>query len=229
MALIIWLVLFIVGYLGFLKAFSFVLTRFERPASRLAATIVITIPLAVAFASPLYYEFPNYGFSKVVTFDGDCATERELGAFAWEFGGTFSNVPTSNTDVTGTLSFATETRGIRTLRYHIGARIVDPALFFADHTRRHMFATTGENAAIMNRLVAGDANNMNRSVKGEITDLVARQMFEFNNIFSGGLAVLNNPLDPVQQEAFKALIECFINTNLAYDGIAVRASSFTLE
>ena len=66
-------------------------------------------------------------------------------------------------------------------------------------------------------------------MKGEIADLVAYRMLEFNNIFSNGLAMLNNPLNPVQQDAFRLLIECFINADLEQDGIAVKASPFTIE
>jgi len=192
------------------------------------------VALAFAFlaiiASPLYYEFPNYGVSKAVTFEGDQVTERPFGAFVWEFGGTFSNVPTNTTTITSSVTFITDNPKVRTLWYKIGARIIDPTAFFAKKGRRHMFAVSSlADPVDTKQLVASSAGNTNETVEGEITDLVAYQMLEFNNIFSNGLAMLNNPLNPVQQDAFRLLIECFINANLEQDGIAVKTSPFTIE
>ncbi|OGM94098.1 hypothetical protein A2524_04220 [Candidatus Wolfebacteria bacterium RIFOXYD12_FULL_48_21] len=231
MAFVIWAVLCVVcGWVIFADACC--LGRVENikhPVLKRVADIGLLLAFLAIVASPLYYEFPNYGSSKVVTFKDDRVTERPFGAFVWEFGGAFSNIP-NNIGITSSVTLAVDSPKVRTLRYTIDARIINPTLFFAKKERRHMFAVNAQaNPVDTKQLVASSADNTNETVEGEITDLVAYQMFEFNNIFSNGLAMLNNPLNPVQQDAFKLLIECFINANLEQDGIAVKTSPFTIE
>jgi len=231
MAFVIWAVLCVVcGWVIFADACCLGRVRsIKHPVLKRVADIGLLLVFLTIVASPLYYEFPNYGFSKVVTFKDDRVTERPFGVFAWEFGEAFSNVPTTNTNVASSITLAVDDPKVRILRYKIGARVINPALFFAKKERRHGIAVTHGDPIHTSHLVASSAGNTNETVEGEITDLVAYQMLEFNNIFSNGLAMLNNPLNPVQQDAFRLLIEYFINANLEQDGIAVKVSPFTIE
>ena len=88
MAFVIWAVLCVVcGWGIFADACCWGRVKnIKQPILRKATRFGLDLLLLAIVASPLYYEFPNYGASEVVTFEGDQVTERPFGAFAWEFG-----------------------------------------------------------------------------------------------------------------------------------------------
>ena len=175
---------------------------------------IITVALII-IASPLYYEFPNYGMSKVVTFDGDKVIEHPFGTFAWEFGKTYSNVPTKNTTASSGVTSVTENHEVRNLRYTVGAQITNAERFFAEKNRRLLHAAFSLNSR--------------DDVDDAIEQLVFCQLIEFNHLFSKQLVQFYNPLDVNQQQAFKTLIESQLNGKLAKEGISVRSSNFKIE
>lgn len=179
-------------------------------------------------ASPLYYEYPNYGLSKVVTFDGDKVIEHPFGTFVSEFSNDYSNVPIGTSLIRSGATFTTENPKVRHLQYLVAAEIVDMEAFFKERHRRHNPGDNKENNASYvdtKDLVAGACT----TVKEEIVDLVAYQLVEFNNHFSKQLAQFYNPLDHAQQREFQALLTAYLNAGLAKDGIMVKAQSFIIE
>lgn len=231
MAFTIWFVLCVVcGWVIFADACCWRFTyRIKHFAYRRMAGCGLGFAFLAIAISPLYYEFPNYWFSKVVTFEGDRVIEHPFGTFAGEFGEAYSNVPTVNTKIASSVPLLTDGPKIRTLRYTIRAQITNPEAFFRKKQRRHHSAFNGMRSGGTPDTKDFSPTRSITAVEDEIEYLVACQMLEFNNLFSKQLAQLYNPLTENQQEAFSALIEGYFNAALKQDGIAVRTSPFTIK
>ncbi|KKT43474.1 MAG: hypothetical protein UW32_C0001G0066 [Candidatus Wolfebacteria bacterium GW2011_GWE2_44_13] len=178
----------------------------------------------IAVLSPVYYEFPAHN-SVVVTFDRDHVVEHRLGKFCWEWG-EFSNLPTGDMAISSGVTFLTENPKVRHLRYSLNAGISNPEAFYSVPLRRI-------NASDVDSEHGADAASFTyspgRSVKEEVEALVITQLFEFNNRFSKQLVGFYNPLDSKQQQDFRALIEPWLNDQLAKDGVTVVAKNFKID
>lgn len=227
MALIIWFILcFCSGHIIFGHLWPKSWAKSNKHLGIGHRVLLIFLFIATVL-SPLYYEFPNLWFSKVVTFDGDEVIEHPFGIFVLEFSNDYSNVPTGKIFITSGVTFTTENPTVRHLRYAVAYEIINMEVFFKERHRRHHPASTYQSSTPNDTkdLVAGTHSAVRREIEG----LVAYQLLEFNNKFSKQLAQFYNPLDQRQQQEFKTLLNSYVNAGLVKDGIVVEAGRFTIK
>lgn len=68
-----------------------------------------------------------------------------------------------------------------------------------------------------------------KSVQQDIGLIVSSLMYEFNDQHSKQVVLYSNPLDMNQNQAFKELIESWMNERLAPEGLQVVFQSFKLD
>lgn len=191
-AFLLWLIVYM-GSVYIMRNFIAPAGRRERNTLiRAIYLIFIAIWWIAAIGSPLYFEYPNYGISRVITFDGNRAVERPFGAFAWEFSRNFSHVPAGET----TLSYTSpHTKN----RYAINTVIYDPDSFFEATERRH---------------------SRNADVANEINMITTYGLLECDTTFGQLLSPIN-PADKEDQLALATFVEVCLNAKIARYGIMV--------
>jgi len=201
--------------------------------SALDKNIVVGLALVVliVFASPFYYEFPDIGFSKVVTFENGKIVYHPFGTFT--IGKDYSNLLTKPVYVTSGLTFLTQNPKVRKLNYSIWIKVVDPEKFYANIERRKKDSTDD----FIPPFVIPDAINLRKisplssteNVHSCIVKIIAYHVAEFNNAFSGDLAQFYNPLNLNQQKIFKELFEPWLNEKIKGDGLMASVGDFSVE
>ncbi|MDP2932650.1 MAG: hypothetical protein Q8N81_00790 [bacterium] len=197
-----------------------------RPATRLNwAIYALTIPVLTA---PLYYEFAGPS-NTPVTFEGDHATVRPLGAFVWEHGGKFSNIPTSlPIGVYGDVRPITSNPKVRDLCYELRVNIANLDRFFADPKNRNL----GFN--LQDKIYGTSFSQFSpgyspQNVTDKIGVTTLDLLYRFNDTHSRELAAFYNPLDPEQLRALKSLVEPWVNERLDPHGLRAELRGFTVK
>lgn len=186
----------------------------------LATAFFVVTPVLL---SPLYYEFPNWGSSQVVTFDGDKITHHPWGVFS--VGKRYANVPTGSvTYLRSAVTFITENPKIRTVHYGATAEISNLEQYYKKAYRKNI-----ESAGFPNvHNEKAPANLSPDTVRQDVTMLLASAEAEFNETHSRDLAKFWNQFSREQQEEFKEFTETWFNAKLSLDGIRVVISEFTI-
>lgn len=210
MAIVIWLLLVIGPVVLFENLGS------QRNKGLRAFCWVVTV---LMFFSPLYFEFPNWPISQVVTFDNGKVVKHRFGAFTIER--EFSNLPGIKIISYESLMFMTENPKIKKLEYKLRSQITDTDVFFRKTERRmgFSFQDGDENVPSTNPT----------SVVSHVKTIVSRQAKEFHEFHSKELVRFYNPYNPEQQKDFKDLIEPWLNERLKEDGIKVVVEKFTIS
>lgn len=198
----------------------------SRRMTRLGWTIaLLSIPVLTA---PLYYEFSTI-YNTPVTFENGRAVVRPLGAFAWEFGSGFANLPTSlPISVYGDVRSITPNPKVRELSYQLQVTISDLDRFFADAKNRRlgMSHTDKIYGTSFSQFSPGDPP---RDINDRIGMTTLDLLYRFNDAHSKELAEFYNPLDAEQLRALKALVEPWVNERLAARGLRAELQSFTVK
>lgn len=179
--------------------------------------------------SPAYYEFPGVWFVPV-TFDGGRTTVRPYGAFAWEWGGKFANLPREATTVFGEIKAITANPKVRELSYRLAVNISNLDRFYADPERRKLHPNytvqeKGPYGTAFLYLGSRDDNILQRKVARITLDL----LYRFNEAHSSQLGQFYNPLDAGQVEALKNIVEPWVNERLAPYGLRAAYQGFTIR
>ena len=176
---------------------------------------------------PLWYEFAGPYTTPVALLVNGVAELRPNGMFCWEFGQSYSAVPSGATSIGGSVRVITENPKVREIHYELNAQIADLDAWFAQPHRRKL------KQAELHVSSFGTAwttfKGQPERIEWEISKPVITQLFEFNETHSHELARFYNPLDPKQNEDLKQLLEPWLNERLAVDGIEVSYASFSLE
>lgn len=177
----------------------------------------------LAWLSPIYYEFPSE-YSKVVKFVSGEPMLRPFGAFCIEGSGACVNIPRSPTTVkTGVTSLTTNPK-VRTVHYEIETNVIDIEKYFAKPERRNV-------AAVNPRPEIPYHTNDDFTkpyVAAKAAEVVSYHLFRFNADNSTTLAAFDNPLDTGQHDRFRQLIEGYLNSRLAKDGLKVSFKRFSV-
>ena len=188
-----------------------------------AATIM------AAWLSPLYYEFPNYGQSHVVSFEDGAAVEHPFGAFCWEFGDRCINVPNRVLINAGVTSLTSNPK-VRRIGYVVKAEIVWPERFYAAESRRKTAAwTSGGHEESRHEYTMQEDYRPSNSGSAEVAKVVLNELFKFNSAHSTELAEFDNPLDVRQNNRFGQMLLRAIAPPLAQEGLRVTFERFTIE
>jgi len=196
----------------------------------MAKTVTAT---TVLLLSPLYYEFPGYPLTSVVSFEGQKVLRHPFGKFHWEWFGGISNLPSSAFKVTSRVSPVTNNPKVKGIEYCINASIADPERFYADEKRRLKYGVGfGESKGTSEYFGTGygfEARDKNLDVDNVLGRLVTFQMFELNELHSAELGQFFNPLDPTQVAGMKKFVEDWLNERLEKDGIEVTFQYFSIN
>lgn len=186
--------------------------------------MVATLAFIVVM-SPLYYEFPNTGYSKIVTFTDDHQVEyKPWGTFCWEWSNNYFNLPDKPVGLKGTVTYVTENPKVRTITYHLDITVTSPRDFYR-----------GERQMIHNNNNNKSGYDLNQRDYGRlfINDVMAKtvapHLYNFNNGHSKELAAFFNPEDSTQNAELKTLIESSINPNLKKDGLQIVLRNFEIQ
>jgi hypothetical protein len=208
--------------------------RLQNPLPSWSRYVLLWPIFLAALLSPIFYEFPNWPISYVLTFDSqDNAASHTFGAFCWEFKNNFVNVPIMRAAyLRASINVPGGGMRIRTLHYLVAAKIVNPTVFFKSRG----------NHQIKKALVLEDDNQWNKletlpliegpnSVEQQVKLALAEYLLAFHNNPPKNLSWLwfDDPFDFVQQSMFKTCVERALNPELAKAGLRVELIQFNLE
>lgn len=180
--------------------------------------------------SPLYYEFPNTGESRVATYEDGKIIYHPYGTFCWEFpAGKCFNVPIGK--AAGIISGAnplTNNPKIRSVQYKIAVKIFNPEIFYSDFKRRKLSTATSASCITYNTS-ATSVSYEDAKLSGEMHKIVSYWIFEFNESFSQQIGEFYNPNDEEQKRRFGILIEKYINPKIASEGLMIEFQLFTIN
>lgn len=189
-----------------------------------ASAISITLFLIVLL-SPIYYEYPNYGWSEVITLEHGRVVKHTYGTPCFEWGGKFSNLPTTSTPLSGTIQPITNNPKVMRLTININTLITNPDSFYKDQNR--MSALSGRSSDYTTNEMS--YYDLVIGTKPVIQRIVASHLNQFMYEHSKDLTIFFNPLDKSQNDELAKLVIPYLNKRCASDGITTSFKSFSIE
>ena len=189
-------------------------------------------------ASPLYYEFPNTGFSRIATFEDDGSIKyHPYGMFSFESSGSYTNVPFKkihvlvrenyhSSDESGTYSivYSFDQRK-KILEYEVIIYIINPEKFY--RVKEHRIVPTYRLDWFKNPFKVWEAweYTEKKNVYQAMASLGAQKLLEFNEENKKIIERYFN-LSEDYQKKFGSMIEEWINPKLEKEGLKITFKEF---
>lgn len=164
--------------------------------------------------SPAYYEFPDWPHKLYAIQSDGRLVEKPWGAFEYANNLAWVAAPgkvyVSQTSVTP----ITSNPKVRKISYGARGSIVDPEKYLAKPEHRHLWIQ-----------VRPDIESVESDVKRSLQFC----QYELNNAHSTELAEFYNPLDKTQTQRFREMVEGYLNSCLAPEGMKASVENFHLN
>ncbi len=193
------------------------------------SAISITLFLIVLL-SPIYYEYPNYGLSEVITLEHGRVVKHTYGTVCFEWGKKFSNLPMIEAPTSGTVQPVTENPKVMRVTINLKTLITNPDSFYQNKNRMFNLSSFG----FKNNHKSGISNNISyydisSDVTEEIQKIVAGHLNQFMYQHSKTLAKFFDPTDKSQNEELSKLVIPYLNEKCVSDGITTYFKNFSIE